>query len=517
MQAVGSGSTIGGLLSRSARRLPRKTALVFEGERLSYRELNERSNRLAHALIGLGARCGMKIGLLSRNCTGFVVSHFGVAKSGATLVPLNFMLAPRELEYVIRHSDAEVLIFSEEFEATVDALRPGLAAVKRYVAMGCSPPWAHHWEDLLTSGPTEEPGVDVREDDAYTLMYTSGTTGRPKGVVSSHRARVEVSLQGVIDYQMREEQVTVLALPMFHMGGLNTCFTSHVLSGATVVLMRKFDVEELLRNAEKEHATFLFLAPSPMYSIIDSPLLAKYDHSSVRFWMYGGAPMPQEIFRKAAERLPRVRFIQGYGSTEAGQLTVVRPEEHPARAHTAGSPCCLADVRVVDREGREVALGEVGEIVARGPQIMTEYYKQPEETAESLRGGWFHTGDLARVEAGNFLTIVDRSTEMIVSGSENIYPKEVEEVLYMHPAVQDAAVFGIPDEKWGESVCAAIVVKAGERVTAAQLIEFCRANLAGYKKPRVVEFVDALPRTSIGKIAKSELREPYWRGRERKI
>jgi acyl-CoA synthetase (AMP-forming)/AMP-acid ligase II len=484
---------------------------------VTYRELNERSNRLAHALLGLGARRAMKIGLLSRNSTGFVVSHFAVAKSGATLVPLNFLLAPRELESVIRHSDVELLIFSADFEQVVDVLRPGLPAVKLYIAMACSPPWALHWEALLGSGATEEPDADVREEDAYTLMYTSGTTGRPKGVVSSHRARVEVSLQGVIDYQMREGQVTVLALPLFHMGGLNTCYTSHVLSGATVVLMRKFDVEELLRSAEQERATFLFLAPSPMYAIIDSPLLAKYDHSSVRFWMYGGAPMPQEIFRKAAERLPHVRFIQGYGSTEAGQLTVVRPEDHPARAHTAGSPCCLAEVRVVDSDGGEVAPGEVGEIVARGPQIMTEYYKEPEETAASLRGGWFHTGDLARAESGGFLTIVDRSKDMIISGSENIYPKEVEEVLYMHPAVQDAAVFGIPDEKWGEAVCAAIVLKEGECATEAQIIDFCRANLASYKKPRRVKFVDALPRTSIGKIAKAELREPYWQGRERKI
>jgi acyl-CoA synthetase (AMP-forming)/AMP-acid ligase II len=273
----------------------------------------------------------------------------------------------------------------------------------------------------------------------------------------------------------------------------------------------------LLRTVEQERATYLFLAPSPMYSIIESPRLAAFDHSSVRFWLYGGAPMPQEVFRKAAERLPHVRFIQGYGSTEAGQLTVVAPEDHPQRAATAGRACSLATVRVVDENDRDVAAGEVGEIIARGPQIMKEYYKAPQETAEACRGGWFHTGDLARLEPDGFLSIVDRRNDMIISGSENIYPKEVEEVLYLHPAVQDAAVFGIPDEQWGEAVCAAIVSKPGAALTEQDVIEFCRDNLASYKKPRLVKFLDALPRTSIGKIAKAELRDPYWKGRDRKI
>jgi len=510
------GTTIGGVLARSAQRLPDKTALVFEGERFTYGALNTLSNRLAHALIGMGACRGRKIALLARNCAAFVIAHFAVAKSGATLVPLNFLLAPPELEYVIGHSDADTLIFSSELADTVAALR-GKLSVQCYVAIGRAPAWASSYDDLLAAGSPLEPGVAVLEDDDYTLMYTSGTTGRPKGVVSSHRSRVEVAIEGVIDYQMREEQITVLALPLFHMGALNTCFMSHMLSGATVLLMRRFDVDELLALAEKERATYLFLAPSPMYSIIESPRLAERDHSSVRFWMYGGAPMPQELFLKAAARLPQVRFIQGYGSTEAGQLSVVRPEDHPQRAGTAGRPCSLASVRILNDEGRDVAPGEVGEIVARGPQIMKGYYKAPEETAEAFRGGWFHTGDLARLEPEGFFTIVDRAKDMIISGSENIYPKEVEEVLYRHPAVQDAAVFGIPDEKWGESVCAAIVLKPGASASETDIVEFCRANLAGHKKPRMVKFMDAMPRTSIGKIAKAELREPYWRGSGRKI
>jgi len=316
---------------------------------------------------------------------------------------------------------------------------------------------------------------------------------------------------------MREEQVTVLPLPMFHMGGLNTCFMSHMLSGATMLLMSRFDVDGVLALAERERATYLFLAPSPMYSIIESPQLARYDHSSVRFWMYGGAPMPQEIFEKARALLPHIRFIQGYGSTEAGQLSVLRPEDHPGHSGTAGTPCCLANVRVVAPEGRDVLPGEVGEIVARGPQVMRAYYKAPEDTAEAFRDGWLHTGDLARLDPGGFIAIVDRTKDMIISGSENIYPKEVEEVLYRHPAVQDAAVFGVPDSKWGESVCAAVVLKPCAVASESELIEFCRTQLASYKKPRKIQFLEAMPRTSIGKIAKAQLREPYWRSSGRKI
>ncbi len=489
---------------------------MFNGKRLTYAALDALSNRLAHALMELGARKDVKIGLLSRNSDAFVVVHFAVAKSGATLVPLNYLLAPPELEYVIVHSDTEILFFSEEFSAVISQLRPRLP-VNRYVAIGNAPEWAACYEQLVGGGPTSEPAACVCENDDYTLMYTSGTTGRPKGVLSSHRSRIEVALQGVIDYQMREEQVTVLPLPMFHMGGLNTCFMSHMLSGATILLMSRFDVDEVLALAESERATYLFLAPSPMVAIIESPNLARYDHSSVRFWMYGGAPMPHEIFEKARARLPHIRFIQGYGSTEAGQLSVLRPENHAERSGTAGTPCCLANVRVVGPDGRDVLPGEVGEIVARGPQVMRAYYKAPEDTAEVFRDGWFHTGDLARLDPGGFIALVDRTQDMIISGSENIYPKEVEKVLYRHPAVQDAAVFGVPDSKWGESVCAAVVLKTGAVASESELIEFCRAQLASYKKPRKIQFLEAMPRTSIGKIAKAQLREPYWRGSGRKI
>jgi fatty-acyl-CoA synthase len=514
--SVHAGTTVGGILSLTAARFPNKTALVFEGARYSYRQLDELSDRLANSLAGLGAKRGEKIALLSRNSPEWVIAHFAVAKTGATLVPINFLFVGREIAYVVNHSDAGILVLSEEFLALAESIRSELPRVTKYIAIGGeAPPWAISYGKIAQEGPQRTPQAEIGENDAYMVMYTSGTTGRPKGVVLSHRSRVHVALAGITDYGMTHEQITGLPLPLFHMGGLNTCLLSHVLSGATVVLMRKFDVPELLRNIERERISFLFLAPSPIYSMIESPELDRTDLSSLRWCMYGGAPMPREILRKLSERLPGVRLMQGYGSTEAGQLSFLGPEDHVRRPDSAGRAVALAQIRVVDREGHEVPRGDVGEIAVRGPNVMTEYYKAPEATAEAFRGGWFHTGDLARLDEDGFLTIVDRKDDMIISGSENIYPKEVEEVLYAHPAVQDAAVFGVPDDKWGESVCATIVLKPGANATADEIIEYCKGRLASYKKPRLVKFVDSMPRTSIGKIAKSELREPYWRGRGR--
>ncbi|MSQ70243.1 MAG: long-chain-fatty-acid--CoA ligase [Betaproteobacteria bacterium] len=515
---IHGGETIGGVLGHSAERFPDKVAVIFGERRLTYRELDAASNRLAHALAALGAGKGAKIAVVARNGEGFVLTHFATAKSGAVLVPLNTQCTGRELSFMINDADASVLVFEEEFTGKIDSIRADLPAIRRYVSIGASPcSWALPFAALLQDGAADPPAIAVGEDDDYLIMYTSGTTGKPKGALLTHRARVHQAIQCVIDYHMDFRQVTVLPVPLFHTGGLNTCFMPHMLSGATVILMQKFDVPAMLRSVEAERATMLFMVPAIAQAIIDTPDLASYDLSSLEWFMYGGAPLPLEVFRRASERLPQVRFLQGYGSTEASQLTVLDAADHAAKAGATGKPSVLARVRVVDAGMRDVKTGEVGEIVARGPFLMKAYYKQPEATAEAFRGGWLHTGDLARVDDEGFITIVDRAKDMIISGGENIYPKEIEEVLYTHPAVQDAAVFGIPDDKWGESVCATLVLRKGASATEAEIIDFCRQQLAGYKKPRLVKFVDSLPRTGVGKIAKQVLRAPYWQNAGRNI
>ena len=512
------GVTIGGLLSLSAARHPDKTALISGSARLSYRQLEDLSLGLANGLLALGVQKGEKIALLARNCERFVITHFASAKSGTVLVPLNVNLAGDELVRIIGDSDASVLFFAGEFASGIDAIRGRLAGVNRFVAMDASPPpWAIGFDEALRSGSSRPAAVAVSEDDDYLIMYTSGTTGTPKGAVLSHRSRVTVALNGVIDYRMHHEQITVLPVPLYHMGGLNTCLTSHVLSGATVVLLPRFDIGELLRVIERERATFLFLAPTPLYAMIDAPAFRSADLSSVRYVMYGGSPMPADAFVRVSRSLPGVRFIAGYGSTEAGQISALDWPQHERHAGSAGRPCTLTSVRLIDGAGRDVGAGDVGEVAVRGPGVMKGYYRQPHATAEAFRDGWYCTGDLARRDQQGMLTIVDRARDMIVSGAENIYPREIEDVLMTHPAIGDAAVFGIPDDRWGESVCAAVVLKPGVSTGAQELIDFCRERLAGYKKPRKVQFMDALPRNSMGKIVKNLLREPYWRGVDRRI
>jgi fatty-acyl-CoA synthase len=498
------GATIGDLLAHSAARFPRKTALVFGERRLTYEELERWANRCAHALLGLRAGKGTKVALVARNSDAWLAAHFGVAKAGATLVPLNTQCVARELRYMVNDSDAEIVLFDPEFSDTITSM--ALPAVRHALALP---------ELMQMHAPDDAPAVEVDEGDDYLIMYTSGTTGKPKGVVLPHRARVHQAIQGVLDYHMHHEQISVLAIPLFHTGGLNTCYMPHVLSGATIVLLPRADVAEVLKTAARERATFVFVVPTLAQAIADYSNAP--DLSSLGWLMYGGAPLPVEVFRRLKARFPGLRFLQGYGSTEAAQLTVLGWEDHERKAGSAGRPSTLAEVRVVDSEMRDVAPGAVGEIVARGPFVMKEYYKLPEATAEIFRGGWLHTGDLARVDDEGFVTIVDREKDMIISGGENIYPKEIEEVLYTHPAVRDAAVFGVPDEKWGETVCATIVLKPGAQVREEEIVDYCTQHLARYKKPRLVRFVDALPRTGVGKIAKQELREPYWRGLERRI
>lgn len=512
------GMTIGGLLRSSSVRFPGRTALVFGTERLSYLALETRANRLARGLIGRGAARGIKVALLARNSHAFVIAHFAIAKSGAALVPVNYLLGERELADVLDHCDARFLLFSEEYADRIDSIRARLSKVELFVSLGeKAPSWATPINVLTGNEFAEMPEAEVSENDDYLVMYTSGTSGNPKGVVLTHRARVHQAIQCIVDHHIDSDQVILLPVPLFHTGGLNTCLVPALLAGATVVLFEKFDVIEVLRAIERERVTFLFTVPGPVMTMVESPELHKVDIGSLRWLMYGGAPMPQEMLRRVSARLPGVRFIQGYGATEASQLLVLDWRDHARKSGTTGRVSAFAEIRLAGERGREVTIGEPGEILARGPFVMKEYHRDPEATADALRGGWLHTGDIGSMDAEGFITIVDRKKDLIISGGENIYPREIEELLYAHPAVQDAAVFGVPDERWGENVCAAIVRKPGASLTEGEVVDYCRRHLAAYKKPKLVEFLDSLPRTPIGKIAKQALRDRHWRGWSRRI
>lgn len=512
------GILIGDAIRRTASRVPSKTAVVFKGARTCFKELNEDANRVANAILTLGVKKGDKVAILSRNCYEYVVVYFGLAKSGAVMVPLNTHYVAKDLVFVLNDCEANVLILGEDYVDLVNSVKADLPIVKTYVVLGDRPtegmlPYRH----LIATGKLYEPTVEVSENDDVSIMYTSGTTGKPKGAISTHRCRVQTAQNCLIDYGVQEDDITFLAAPMFHYSVLHIILDPFVTRGATCIILPRFDVQEVLSTIEQEKVTQCIFVPTMIHALLQSEELDRYDLTSLRKIGYGGSPMPVEVTKQALAKFPWVDFMQGYGATETGQLTVLESQCYKSKLGQTGRAMTNVDLRVVDASDNDVRPGEVGEMVTRGPHVIRQYLNRPEANATTFRGGWFHTGDMARLAEDGYLTIVDRKTEMIISGGEHVYPQEVEEVLYGHPAVLECAVFGIPDEKWVEAVCAAIVVRPGCEVTEGEIMDYCRTNLAVYKRPKRVQFMESLQKTASGKIQKQVLREPYWRGRDRKI
>lgn len=502
---------IGGFVRRAAQRHGDKPALIFEGQKISFRQLNARVNRLARALLSLGARQGDKIGILFYNSPEFVETFLAATKIGAVAVPLNFRFVGRELSYILNHSDSRFVFLGADFLETIWGIHENLGQVEEYIVSGdSSSPSMSRYEALLGKEADEEPGVRIQEEDDAAILYTSGTTGKPKGAVITHRNIIWNEINYIIDKDLRVSDVALLVSPMFHAGGLNNMLT-HIFLGSTLVLHRQFNPQAVMEDIEKEKITVLqTMAPTMYNMILQLPDLHRYNVSSVRSVMSGGAILPVETKRKIRELFPGAGIQDSYGLTEVTSTgTALKPEFALQKIACVGKPFFTLDVRLVEEKGEEVAPGQVGEILLRGPNVMKEYYKDPSATEKTLRGGWLHTGDLARKDEEGFLYIVDRKKDMIISGAENIYPREIEEVLYTHSKILEAAVIGVPDAVWGESVKAVVVLKPGEKMTAEEIIDLCKANLASYKKPRSVDFVAELPKTTSGKIAKTILRDRY--------
>jgi len=503
--------SIGGFLRRAAERHEHKPALIFEGGKISFRQLNSRVNRLAQALLTLGARKGDKVGLLFFNSPEFVETFLAVVKIGAIAVPLNFRLVGQELLYILNHSDTRFLFLGRDFMETIREIHRNLGQVEYYIVAGDSSfSSALMYETILSQAAEDEPRVSVTEEDVGAILYTSGTTGRPKGAVITHKNIIWNEINYIIDKGMRPDDVALLVLPLFHTGGINNLL-SHIFLGSTVVLQSAFVPQTVMEAIEKEKITILPAMVPTMYNmILQLPDLERYDVSSVRTATAGGAILPVETKKKIRKLFPHAGIQDTYGLTEATSTgTTLRPDFALQKIACVGKPCFTLEARLVDEKGKEVVPGQVGEILLRGPNVMKEYYKNPEATEEALRDGWLHTGDLAKRDEEGFLYIVDRKKDMIVSGGENIYPKEIEEVIYTHPKILEAAVIGVPDPVWGESVKAVVVLKPGEEMTQEEVIAFCKANLASYKKPRSVDFLPGLPKTGSGKILKNILRERY--------
>jgi acyl-CoA synthetase (AMP-forming)/AMP-acid ligase II len=516
---------LGIYLTRSALWFADRIAIIHEDERFTFRQVNERTNRLAQAFLGLGLQKGDRVALLSANCHQLVEADYACYKTGLVRVPLNARLYMPELIHMLNNSESTVLILGSEYIEGIDRVRLEIPAVRHYIALSQTPRSMMDYESLLRSHLSEEPEIEVGLDDLCSLNYTSGTTGKLKAAMMSHRNRICQGKKFLLipDSAIQKDSVMCHVGPVTHAsGGMILPF---IIRGGCNLILRGFEVKGLLETIEKEKVTHLFMVPTMINFLMAYPDLKKYNLSSLQMIIYGASPMPIQRIKQALEVFGPI-LVQGYGQTETTSgFTFLCKDDHlitgdakkQKRLASAGLPSPECEVRVIDEKGRDVKPGEVGEIIERGDDSMLGYWRDPELTAETLKDGWVYTRDMATVDEDGYIYIVDRKSDMIISGGFNIYPTEVENALHTHPAVFEATAIAVPDEQWGESVKAVVVLRPGMKATEEEIIEHCKQNLASFKKPKSVEFVKELPKNPYGKVLRRKLREQYWRGQDRMV
>lgn len=509
--------TFADIIYRNALLYANKEAFVYGDKRITFSEFNIRLNKLIHALNQMHLSKGDVIGILSWNCLEYVDVYGTAMKGGFIISPFNPRLQEKELEYIINYSEASTLFVGPEFVAVIDSLKPRLPKVKNYISLESPAPSMIYYYDLLASSHEQEPDVQVEEDDPLCIIYTSGTTGLPQGALYTHRRQIEDCKLRVIDACMQHGDKHILISPLFHIAG-NLFLRSSTYSAGCAVIMKSFDPAATLRAMQDERATHIELVATHLIAMLNHPDINKYDTSSMKLLWYAASPMPLEVIKKGIKRFGPI-FAQSYGQTESGpMITFLSKADHYItegsaeelkKLKSAGRPDAGVHVRIVDDNNNDVAPGEVGEIIVNSDHIMVEYWHRPDATKASIVDSWLHTRDVGYYDEEGFIYIVDRKTDMIISGGENVYPREVEEVLYQHPAVLEAAVIGVPDPYWIERVHAVIVLKQGMSTMQEEIIAFCKKQIAGYKAPKSIEFIDAMPKNPAGKILKRTLREKY--------
>jgi fatty-acyl-CoA synthase len=482
---------------------PDRIAIVHEGRSVSYAEFADGVTRLAHVLRAAGVGPGDRVGYLGRNDPALAQTLFAACALGAVLVPLNFRLTAPELAFMLADSGTGVLVWGPEMAPVVAALRDGEVAIGRYLAVG------GELDGLLAGAPPDPVDTPVGLEQSCMIQYTSGTSGRPKGVVLTHGNVTWNCYNALIDLDLAGDEVTLVVAPLFHTGALNQTFLPTFLKGGRSVIVPAFDAGRVLALIAEHRVTFTFCVPGMFLAIAQSPGWPAADLSSVRTLVCAGAPVPEPVIRLYQQR--GLTFLQGYGLTEtAPGALMLRADASTRKVGSTGTPCFFTGVRVVRPDQTDVAVGEVGEVIVAGPNVMSGYWQRPEATAAAFYpGGWFRSGDGATVDADGYVYVADRIKDMIISGGENVYPAEVEEVLYRHPAVAECAVIGVPDPAWGEVGRAVVVPQPAAAATPAEILAFLTGQLATYKIPRSVVFTDTLPRTGSGKVLKRRLRELY--------
>jgi len=510
-------------LSISAAICPERDFMVFNDQRRSYEQTHERVNRLAFALDELGIKKGDRIGMMSTNCPPYIETYFAAAKIGAIFVPLNFRAKSDELAYMLGASEAKVLFIGERYLDMVKELIPQLRKLEKCISLDEPFEGMLFYEDLLKNETEDEFFADIEDDDTTILMFTSGTTGRPKAVPMTHNTFGTYLLDNVDPADPEIEEKNILTVPLYHVAGMQGMLAA-AYGGRILILMSQFEVKEWLDTVQKERANRAMLVPTMLKQVIDFKEFSQYDLSSLEVITYGAAIMPFTVIKRAIELFPGVSFINAFGQTETGStIAMLGPEDHRIEgteeekekkikrlSSSIGKPLPDVEVKIIDDNGHPVPPGILGEIVARGPRIMRGYWGDEEKTRQAFTpDGWLRTSDRGYMDEDGYIFLSGRADDLIIRGGENISPREIENVIISCPKVEEVAVIPVASEEWGQEPRAIVVLKEGETATEAEIIEFCRDNLASFKRPRTVIFVDKLPRSPLGKLSRKTLALEY--------
>jgi len=511
---------LGEILRTHAKSYAEKVAVKdWLGRAETYSELDSRTNRLANGLLTIGLCRGDRLAVMLYNCVEFVEVCCACAKIGVVVVTVNWRSIGKEIEYVINDSDAKAIVVGEEFVDAVNSVRPNLQEICSFIVVGQEAPKGYvNFENLVSSSLDTLTQVRVSSKDIWFQIYTSGTTGRPKGVVRSHESYISFFLINAVEFGFSHEDKGMIVMPLYHVNSTFYGLLFLYIGGSLYAGRDKgFDPVDLLRVIDEEKVTFISLIPTHYHLILNVPeeVRKKFDLSSMRSFLCSSAPVRSNIKKGILKCFPTVKLYEAYGSTEAGLVTILRPEDQLRKLGSMGRECLGTDVvKLLDENGKEVPVGEVGELYSRGPMMFDEYYKMPEKTKDAFRGGLFTAKDMVKRDEEGYYYIVDRKDNMIITGGEHVYPSEVEEAISTHPKVFDVAVIGVPDDKWGEAVKAVVILEDDAKATGEEIVEWCRGKIAGYKKPKSVEFISPseMPRTTTGKILHRKLRERYAKG-----
>jgi acyl-CoA synthetase (AMP-forming)/AMP-acid ligase II len=512
--------TLGDIPRKSALLYPDRTATVFEGKRLTYDDLNRRVNRLSNALLKLGFKKGDRVIVLAENTHKYLETYFAAAKLGMSVTPLNFRLSDEEIIHIANDSESTCFLAGDGYEERTQRIDSRLNRIRTWISYDKKVSGFIDYEEMLNDASQAEPSVGVDENDLAVLMYTGGTTGLPKGVMMSHRNLMTAVLSATLGMEFTKNDATCFVLPLFHVSFWPALCV--LMVGGKVAINRKPDLNGILKLIADEKCTHINAVPTLYGWMLQLADVDKYDLSSLRSISYAGSPMPVELLKQCIQKFGNI-LSQAYGMTEALGVTQLAEWDHCIEGEkskllaSAGKPMLCAEINVWDERDQPVKTGEIGEIVVRGKHVMMGYWKNPELTQKALRGGWYHSGDMGCMDEEGYLYLVDRKADMIVTGGENVYPKDVEDVLYEHPAVSIAAVVSAPDKKWGERVQAVVVLKPDQNATEEELINLCKKKLGGYKCPKAVEFWPSIPTTAVGKILRKDVKKKFWEGYQRSI